>query len=345
VNKLKQLLQRLGLWLERALDAVLVWRARGRAPQLDPYRGFSTPDHLILRGRALTALRRTSPSEGQRMLKNLRQMISLFITGELADVPVVASASGKGTKTDAEGYIWLEVPREAVTPGWREVAVEVSGHPETRVNFPVLVPETQADFGIISDVDDTMIETGAYSLLRNLWTSLTGNALTRHVFPDAVALMQALHAGGRNPVFYVSSSPWNLHAFLDRIFERAGLVPGPMFLRDFGLERRQHITGGHKLHKNGAIDKVLAANPTLGFVLIGDTGQKDAHVYLEACRRHPGRIAAVILREPGPGPEEASRQAMEDIEKLGVPLLHGTAFDGMARQLSAQALPALARCL
>ncbi len=56
------------------------------------------------------------------------------------------------------------------------------------------------------DIDDTMMQTGAYSLARNLWTTFTGSALTRDVFPDAVALMTRLH-DGMNPVFYVSSAP------------------------------------------------------------------------------------------------------------------------------------------
>lgn len=328
---LRYLLHRLAYWSERLMDHMVVRRARSRGdvPALDPYRGFSTPTHAIVRGRALTALRRTDPSEGQRLSTNLRQMVSLFITGELADLPVVASDSRAETRTNAEGYLWLEVPREDLSPGWSEVTVEIAGHPETRVNFPVLVPRDDARFGVISDVDDTMMETGAYSLMRNLWTSMTGNALTRHVYPDAIEMMQRLYDGGRNPVFYVSSSPWNLHAFLDRVFDRAGLVAGPMFLRDLGIARDRFIGASHADHKGGAIDSVLEANPDLEFILMGDTGQKDAHVYRAACERHPGRICAIILREPGPGPDSASQEQMQAIAALGVPLLHGPDFTDM----------------
>lgn len=330
---LRAIFHRLAFWIERLVNRIVILRTRKDVPALDPYRGFSTPGHAIVRGRALTALRRTDPSEGQRLSTNLRQMISLFLTGELANVPIVASQSRVATTTDAEGYIWLEVPRQEFGPGWTEVAVEVAGHPETRVNFPVLVTDPEASFGVISDVDDTMLETGAYSLLRNLWTSLTGNALTRHVFPDAIELMGHLHAGGRNPVFYVSSSPWNLHAFLDRIFARAGLVPGPMFLRDLGVKRDRFIGASHADHKGEAIDRVLEANPNIAFVLMGDTGQKDAHVYRAACERHPGRICAVVLREPGPGPDAASQQQMAAITAMGVPLLHGPDFTGFDHEL------------
>lgn len=195
---------------------------------------------------------------------------------------------------------------------------------------PIAVYRTPAtaEYGIISDIDDTVLETGAYSLARNLWTSMTGNAMMRHIFPDAVALMDQLHHG-RNPVFYVSSSPWNLFHFLQRIFERHGLVMGPMFLRDLVISQTQFVTGTHGDHKGAAIDDILGANPDLNFVLMGDTGQHDAHVYLHAIERHPGRIKRVILRQPGPGPDAESRAAMQQIEAYGVQVDSAPDYTGL----------------
>lgn len=301
-------------------------------PLLDPYRGFATADHLVVRGRVLTALRRTTPEPDQSRWTNLRQMAGLFLTDEVAGVPVRVPDRAVAGTSDEEGYLWLEVPRRDATPGWHEVAVEIEGLPGSRRGFPVLVPDPGAAFGVISDVDDTLIETGAYSLVRNLWTTFTGSALTRKVYPDAVRLLAGLSGAGRNPVFYVSSSPWNLHHFLDRVLGAAGLPPGPMFLRDFGLGAGEGLEksgrGGHREHKGAAIDRVMEANPELGFVLVGDTGQKDALVYRDAALRHPGRVSAVVLREPGPGPSPAARAAMAAIRAAGVELHHGVDYSG-----------------
>lgn len=309
--------------LERRLDRHRPARA-GR-PLIDPYSGFETPDGVVLRGRVLTALRRGNPRADASRWANFRQMVSLFLTDEVAQVRV--SADGIETLTDEEGYFRLivPVPRNDRPTAMRVVLPDVG----EAADVPVFLRSPGATFGVISDIDDTMMETGAYSLWRNLWTSLTGNALTRHVFPDAVALMERLSDGGRNPVFYVSSSPWNLHDFLTRIFVRAGLPLGPMFLRDLGISESQFITGTHGDHKGAAIDRILAANPGLDFVLIGDTGQHDAHVYRDAIRRHEGRIARVILRQPGPGPDAASRHAMEEIAAAGVPVDSARDYTGL----------------
>ncbi|MFD2741210.1 phosphatase domain-containing protein [Sulfitobacter aestuarii] len=315
----------------------LLDRLRGqRDPRvvIEPYIGYADPDHLVLRGRVLTALRRHKPAPTQSLWLNFKQMLSLFLTDEVAGVEL--QARGVTAISDEEGYFTLLLPREArIGAGWREIPVSIPGRKGSAI-CPVLIASPEARFAVVSDIDDTLLRTGAYSLLRNLWTSLTGNALTRRIFPDAVTFIRSLSQDGLNPVYYVSSSPWNLHHFLTRIFARAGLLRGPKFLRDLGLSKTQFITGSHGDHKGSSINVLMAANPDLAFVLIGDTGQKDAFVYRDAVARHPGRVAAVVLREPGPGPDAASSQAMAEIAALGVTLLHGPSFEGFAAELLAE---------
>ncbi|QFT61480.1 App1 family protein [Roseivivax sp. THAF30] len=298
--------------VERWLDRL---RPKRRTDNLviDPYLGYATASEIILRGRVLTALRRTNPSPEGSWWTNLRQMLSLFLTREVADIGV--TAGGTEARTDEEGYFDLHLPREDAAPGWVSVPVTVEDG-ETR-ELEALVPPHDPPFAVISDIDDTVLQTGAYSLLRNLWTSLTGNALTRHIFPDAVALVRGFEAAGA-PVFFVSSSPWNLHFFLRRIFERHHMPKAPMFLRDLGMSRTQLISGTHGDHKGGSIDVLLAALPETPFVLVGDTGQHDPQVYLDAAKRHPGRITRVILREPGKGAGAKDKAAMKALEAIDV---------------------------
>ncbi|QFT58321.1 hypothetical protein FIU94_05735 [Sulfitobacter sp. THAF37] len=322
----KRLLHRLAHRVERVIDRLRGQRDRRRV--IDPYIGYATPDHLVVRGRVLTALRRNKPVPDQSAWLNLRQMVSLFLTDEVVGVEV--RARGVAALSDDEGYFTLLLPRGDDT-GWVDVTVAIAGH-EAAATCPVLIARADASYGVISDIDDTVLRTGAYSLPRNLWTSLTGNALTRELFEDATTFMADLSDGGRNPVYYVSSSPWNLHHFLRRIFAAAGLVEGPKFLRDYGIGETQFITGTHGDHKGSSIDVILAANPALRFVLVGDTGQHDAFVYRDAIARHPGRIAAVVLREPGPGPGPDDAAAMQQIA-ASVRLFHAPTFDGFAEPL------------
>ncbi|MGR3492766.1 MAG: phosphatase domain-containing protein [Shimia sp.] len=318
----------IGRIVERGLERI---GRKAGPPVLDPYIGYATPDGWVVRGRVLTHLKRTEYREGQSRWRNARQMLSLFITDEVEDVEVRFGATT--TRSDAEGYIDLTVPpRGEVTGGWGRITglpagTAGDGPDRMPATFPIRVPPQDATRMVISDIDDTMIETGAHSLRRNLWTTFTGAGPTRQVHADAVALMHALTEDG-SPVYYVSSSPWNMHHFLQTLFESRDVPQGPMFLRDLGLSDKGGVGASHLDHKSAAIDTILASQPRLPAVLLGDSGQKDAKVYLAAIKRHPGRIEAVGLREPAEGTGRDDEAAFAEMEALGVPCYHGPSFAG-----------------
>ena len=129
--------------------------------------------------------------------------------------------------------------------------------------------------------------------------TFTGSALTRTPFPGAAELYRDLAADDTNPVFYVSSSPWNLHAFLLAFLRHRDFPLGPVLLRDLLGTR------AGREEKHGRIREVLETHPDLRFVLLGDSGEKDPQIYADIVAEHPGRVLAVYIREvrldPGDG--------------------------------------------
>src|SRR5689334_11914328 len=127
--------------------------------------------------------------------------------------------------------------------------------------------DLDAGFGLISDIDDTILETGVQRLRQLLKQTFTGSALTRTPFPGAAPLYRDL-AAGVNPVFYVSSSPWNLHTFLVAFLQHRDFPLGPVLLRDL------LGTSAGREPKHVRIREILELHPTLRFVLVGDSGEE-----------------------------------------------------------------------
>ena len=165
----------------------------------------------------------------------------------------------------------------------------------------VLVPPPQSEFGIISDIDDTIVRTGATNPLTMVRMVVLSNPHTRLPFEGVGAFYDALRKGpdgeGYNPLFYVSSSPWNLYDMLIDFMNINGIPLGPIFLRDLGLEPDHLISNGHHEHKMKQIRTILEAHPDLPFVLIGDSGQEDPEIYREVVQAYPGRIKAIYIRD------------------------------------------------
>ena len=302
---------------------------------IEPYLGYATPDHLVARGRVLAMRDVERDAEtGGSPLANARQMFRLFATHEVSGVTV--SAGDMSAVTDAEGYFTILLPR-GDEAGWHEVAVTADG---AAAVCPVLVARTDAQLMVISDIDDTMMRTGAHNTLSNLWTSFTGSVESREIFSDAGEMMRMLHRDGRNPVYYVSSSPWNFHGFLEAVFKRAGLPRGPMFLKDYGFSEEQFITSSHGSHKSSAIDLLLETNPELPVVLIGDTGQHDAAIYADAVVRHPGRVLHVVLRSAADGVDAQDRLEIERLRAANVGVTVGKTYQEAIAVLATRVQPA-----
>lgn len=294
---------------------------------LQPYFGYSTPDTLIIRGRALEADTSRASNDTPSLVDNLAAMAALFMTKEVEGETV--SLGDATALSDEEGYYRIELPRRPTPPGWTDAVVKAD-RTQDKVHHTILITSPNAKYGVISDIDDTVMQTKAWSTRKNLWTSVTGSVGSRYIFPDTATLLKNMAgsmSGTKNPVFYVSSSPWNLHGFLEAVFTANGVVRGPKFLRDFGIDPTKMVTDTHTNHKGDAIDTVLAANPDLPFYLIGDSGQHDPIVYRDAVLRHPGRIKGVFIRTPGNTLDNEEVEILREIQSHGVQIFAGQTFE------------------
>ena len=271
--------------------------ARRRDPVIIlPYLWYGTPQRLGLRGRVLEDEGFRPAHAAERRWRNLVAFLKRMETDVVRGAPLRAWYGDSSARafTDRQGYFEMEVPGPA-QPGWNEVTLELAAAPRTRAIGRVLVPAAQAHFGIVSDIDDTVVYTHVLSKWRMIASLALSNARTRKPFKGDGAFYRALHAGV-NPVFYVSKSPWNLHAPLVEYLEVQGLPLGPLVLRDFGLRMNRN-------HKTEAIEAILRTYPRLSFVLIGDSGEQDPEIYATIVRRHPRRIRAIYIRSIDPRPE------------------------------------------
>jgi phosphatidate phosphatase APP1 len=193
---------------------------------------------------------------------------------------------------------------------WQPVDLELLGplRPQdtnVKAQALALVPQQGAAYGVISDLDDTVIQSHVTNFLLAARTLFLDNARTRLPFPGVAAFYQALHAGRgetRNPIYYVSSSPWNLYSLLTEFLDLQGIPIGPLMLRDWDLDRRMIGSDRHQSHKGAIIREIIALQPDLPFILIGDSGQQDPEIYRAIVEEFPDRILAVyirnILRDP-----------------------------------------------
>lgn len=289
--------------------------------QIIVFQSYGTASRLYVRGRALED--ESINLEGKHPLKLLINAYKRFESDEIAHVDLLLKLPNGSifeTTTDAEGYFLLdktvqELHTMANAEGWLSFEVSYRDATKKRIiqlknRFPgeMLVPSLSGgkiansiSFGVISDIDDTIIHTGLVSTFkwRVIYNTFLKRASKRTPLEGAAEFYHLLHRGTSgaqtNPIFYVSHSPWNLYRYLEFFLTKNDFPKGPILLRDFqGFLNRKKTK--EKPQKQKEIINILKTYPDLKLILIGDSGERDADIYLEIAELYPERISAIYLR-------------------------------------------------
>ncbi|HWC44475.1 MAG TPA: phosphatase domain-containing protein, partial [Casimicrobiaceae bacterium] len=302
--------------VDRALGKTGAYHAIG-------YRGYATAQRALLLGRVLEHTRIASAEASQSRWRNLLAMVQRIDADPLPFAKVRARLGRHEADlvADDEGFVrqWVSTGGALSASGWHAVQLDVVAGPETPVSAQahtpahVLVPSAGARLGVISDMDDTVLQSEITSFVRAARLMLLENARTRLPFPGVAAFYRALERGAgsdANPIFYVSSSPWNLHDVITDFLDAQEIPVGPMLLRDWDIGREMMRTRQYKLSQ---IREIMGTYPSLPFILVGDSGQEDPEIYGELVTEFPGRILAIYIRNVSPHPERlASIRALAD---------------------------------
>lgn len=293
--------------------------------EIVPYRGYAGGSRLLVQGRAQEAKQIPPASATDSMWRNLLNTYKRIDADPLphARVRITVGSVEREVVADDEGFVreWIDLPAPLPTESpWHPVELRLlaplrPGDSDVRATAHVRVLTGTPIFGVISDLDDTVIQSRITSFLQAVRTVMLGNARTRLPFPGVAAFYRALERGGDgarlNPIFYVSSSPWNIHDIIADFMDIQEIPRGSISLRDWDVVLSALTSSRLGNFKEPVIREIMDLYPALPFILIGDNSQKDPEIYRAILDRYPGRILAIYIRNVDANPaRSASVQAL-----------------------------------
>ena len=328
-----------------------------------PYRGYGTPNRVLVHGRVLECenVAPASPTDSLRanLVNTLKRIESDPLPG--AKVRVTIGTHTREITCNDQGFFreWIDLEHPiAPTEPWQKSSFELlsplrEGHGAVTATGLHQVPTGTPSYGVISDLDDTVIQSRITSFLQAVRTVMLGNARTRLPFPGVAAFYQALEKGGdgtrNNPIFYVSSSPWNIYDIISDFMDIQRIPSGPILLRDWDIKFSALSSKRLKTHKEPLIREILDLYPGMPFILIGDNSQRDPEIYRAILDAYPNRILGIYIRNVEKNPERAAalNALSEEVLAAGSAFVLAddtyTAAQHAAEQgwIAAQSLPAI----
>ena len=282
--------------------------------QVIAFQSYGTDSHFFARGRALED--ESIDLEANNFWQLVVNSWKRFDTDEIRNIGLDLKLPNneilKAT-TDRKGYFRVEAnlnDLEMMTneEGWLSFElsyndVNIKRKIQNQNRFPgeLLIPSSKVQYGVVSDIDDTILHTGVVSLLkwRLIYNSIFKNAKSRIPLKGSAEFYHKLHRGASgenaNPIFYVSHSPWNLYRYLELFLRQNNFPKGPILLRSMSdMLKKKSLN--EKPQKQKEILNLIKTYPDLPFILIGDSGEHDPDIYMEIAEAFPDRIIAIYLR-------------------------------------------------
>ena len=336
--------------------------------QIVSYRGYATRNYIYCKGRVIENEHiESSEADGKwrNLQNNYRRFESDELVG--VKLRITCNGEHFEVTTDEEGYYSLQTKLKKPIPKgieWQAIMIEVTEvpvdidldiefveeeeetiieiseiptnpAPKTRkvkqsflVQGELLIPSDTATFGVISDIDDTILETSVTSKIKMIYNTFFKNAFHRKGFEGVPELHKAFEEGcegfENNPLFFISKSPWNLYDLLKDFLEIHQIPKAPILLRDFGIDLGYKADDYFVGSKYERCANILNVFPDLDFILIGDSGEKDTDIYIDLAKAFPNRIKVIYIRSVGDIKRDTRIQKLIEKtqeENLGIDIL------------------------
>lgn len=289
------------------------------------YHGYGYKDSLIVYGHVVARKPSSRTKYTNNVLLNIISLVKLFLFRPLPGVDVMLTWEQQHifSTTQRDGSFKFEwASATDILPGWHSVTVHVLNKQQQPMAFgegKIFVPHI-TQYGFISDIDDTVLVSHSATTGKRLRVLFTSNPRSRKTFADVVRYYQLLSDAHTepavpNPFFYVSSSEWNLYAYLNEFFKHNGLPKGAFLLNEIKRWYQLVRTGKTKHHgKLIKVARILQVYPKQRFVLLGDNSQSDPEIYVAVANKYPDRIVAIYLRNISHKKELATQKLLQSIE-------------------------------
>jgi phosphatidate phosphatase APP1 len=274
-------------------------RKRGLTPTVIPYAGYGGDGWIRVLCRVLLAAPAAPEEPEVARTRNIRGWRS-FTSVPVDDITVTVIAGGREFRLAANrgGVVDARIDVD-LAPGWNDIQLRTDE--SATVTAPIFVVDAAVKFGLLSDIDDTVMVTALPRPFLAAWNTFVLNEHARTPVAGMSVLYERItrnHPG--IPVIYLSTGAWNVAPTLTRFLSRNLYPAGALLLTDWGPTTDRIFRSGSE-HKQLNLRRIAEEFPEIKWVLVGDDGQHDEELYGEFLREHESNVAAVCIRQLSPG--------------------------------------------
>ncbi len=274
-------------------------------PRLLAFNGYVSENSITLNGRLIEENNVKAASKDDSVWQNIANIGRRFWVKGIENTRGLFKVLGRKIefRTDSKGFFEIDYTFKDpvfLEQQWNEYYLEF---PELNLKYyqqqGVLYPLKDADFCVVSDIDDTVLQSDVKNKFKLIVKAIVNNAYSKKMVEGTSRFYNKLARGKNgksNPIFYVSRSPAEMYDILEDFFELNNFPKGPVLLRNLNKDSEYKNLPKVKGQKYQIIKKIFNDIPFMPFILIGDSTEMDAMIYLQIAEEYPEEVKYIFIR-------------------------------------------------
>jgi len=228
------------------------------------------------------------------------QRSSMFLVDNKPDQTIIVKTAKQSFNAPATGdnghfeFSAAMQPGEKLCQDWLDVQVITQADDNRKLGGQIQCL-TNDGISVISDIDDTIKDSNVLDKKKLLIKTFLKEF-------QAVKGMSEIYRHWQTKGYqfhYVSSSPWQLYPALSEFIDKESYPRGSMHLKLIRVKDQSilNLFATPEEGKVPTITKLLTNYPERRFILVGDSGERDANIYADIAKRYPGRIIKIYIRD------------------------------------------------
>ncbi len=252
--------------------------------------------------------------------RNLVNIIRTYFINTYANKSITLIANSISTKTRTDDRGSFRIIADYQLKGEIEIFIPNRTSPLKIIqSYPVIHKTTHPVLGIISDIDDTVVESFSVSFFKRIAVILFKTPKQRNPISFTNKLFKAYNKQKVN-IYYVSKSEGNLFGNLTNFIEHSGLPKGLLILTPYLTLWRLLSTKKAVDFKLNNIRFILENTDEQEYILFGDDGQRDMEIYTEIAKIFPKKVREIYIRQTKVKINFSKKQGIEKLRNTGVPV-------------------------
>ena len=271
---------------------ILIEQVVAKDDYIELYSAYTNGSRVVIEGRVIDKKDKKSKES---------EIYSAFFNDEKKGATLYLKVNQErfAVKSDNEAYFSFDIHLKNRLKRGKTISLKTEEATSLQT-FKPFFPSSKKHIGVISDFDDTVVVSDVTNKGKLLYNTFFKNYKKRKIVNEVAKKIESILLNNKLQeevaLFFISGSPHQLNNNINNFLDYHNFQKRAVLTKKIHGKNRDslHATLDYKYDK---IIKLIKMYPNIKWVFFGDSGEKDAEIYLKVLNHYSKHVKKIYIRD------------------------------------------------